>query len=222
MPLTNRYPGGLLVMGDGLAEGTPELLDETPELTNDGWDYLKQKWLVIDRSVSGPAAVAAAHFPRGNQLAGLNMWFTSATPRSHGRACYIVETTAAGILSARGYKISTSAAAASQSAENTTTPPYPPGVLRSKLEVVENQVTCDVSYISLGAGPRTHLTATALEPPEPPPTPTSGWTWLADPTYHYPNGWVLMASDGDGLPGVPHSDICLVVDRYQYIHALSP
>jgi hypothetical protein len=221
MGISTRYPGGLAIHGDGLEVGTPELLDETPELTNDGWDILKQKWLVIDTAVASGHAAAAAHFPRGTQLAGLNMWITAATPRSYGRATYVIETTAAGILSARGYKISTSAAVATQSATNILTPPLP-GVLRPKIEVAENQVTCDVSYISLGIAPRTGLVGTNTSPPLAPAVPPSVWTFLTDPTYHYPNQWVLMSSDGDGLPGVGHSTVCLVVDRYQFIHEFSP
>lgn len=221
MGLTARYPGGLVILGDGLEIDTPELLDEIPELTNDGWDVLKQKWLVIDTADTTPEAVVAAHFPRGNQLSGRNMWWTSATPRSYGRGTYVIETTAAGILSARGYKISTSAAVATQSATNILTPPLP-GVLRPKVEVAENQVTCDVSYISLGVAPRTGLVGTEVTPPSAPAVPTSVWTFLTNPTYHYPNQWVLMSSDGDGLPGVGHSTVCLVVDRYQFIHEFSP
>jgi hypothetical protein len=222
MSFNSRYPGGLVIIGDGIEEEVPELLDETPELTNDGWDVLKQKWLVIDRALFSPHDVASAYFPRGNQLSGLNMWITAASGRTHGRGTHVIETTACGILSARGYKISTSAAVATQSATNVITPPYPPGVLRPKAEIAENQVTCDVSYISLGAAPRTVLTGRNVTPPNAPAVPASWWTWLSDPTYHDPNGWVLMASDGDGLPGVLHATVCLVVDRYQYIHPFSP
>jgi hypothetical protein len=230
MPLDNLYPNNnLVVFGQGLSHGVPELLDEVPDMPGDGWDTLKRTYLIQDGERPLLQTALGHYFPRGTKDADLTMWITDVTGRRYSQGVHVAQVTYRGILSARGFKISTSAAVATQSGENITAPdddssPGVPGsgVVRSKLEVAENQVTCDVSYISLGMGPRTHLTGRNETPPSAPTPPTSWWSWLADPTYHYPHGWVLMASDGEGLPGVDHADICLITDRYQYIHEISP
>lgn len=223
MPLATRYPfQPILITPDGAADTYVEVLEEIPSMPSDGWDSLKLKIWILDVAQTSTANAIAAYYPRGMQLDGLNMWVTDCGGRMVAGGAFLLDIDARGILSSRGYKIATSAAVAAQSAENVITPPYPPGVLRPKVEIAENQVTCDVSYISLGLAPRTVLTGRPATPPSAPAVPDSWWDWLADPTYHDPNGWVLMASDGEGLPGVSHDDICLVTDRYQYIHPLSP
>lgn len=209
----------IAILPEGASIPYVEILDDVPTLPSDGWDSLKRRVMVVDPTITSVHAAIDEHYPRGMQLPGLNMWVTDATGRQVSGGIFLLEIDARGILTARGYKISTSAAVAVQTAQNIFDID---DILRPKIEVAENQVTCDVSYISLAAPPRTNLTGRNATPPSAPPTPTSIWTWLADPTYHYPNGWVLMASDGEGLPGVALSTVALVVDRYQFIHPLSP
>lgn len=209
----------IAILPEGATLPYAEILEDTPTMPSDGWDSLKRRVLVIDPSITSVHAAIAAHYPRGMQLSGLNMWVTDGTGRMLSGGMFLLEIDARGILTSRGYKISTSAAVSVQSGTNIIDID---SILRPKIEVAENQVTCDVSYISLGAAPRTNLTGRNATPPSAPPTPASIWTWLADPTYHYPNGWVLMASDGEGLPGVALSTVSLVVDRYQFIHQFSP
>lgn len=230
MPLDRLYPNqNIVVFHEALADGTIELLDEVPDLPGDGWDTLKRKYLIRDSGRKDLRVAMAYWFPRATKDADLNFWITDTTGRKYTGGVHVVDVTLRGIYSARGYKISTSAAVATQSAENVyapgaeISPGVPgPGVLRSKIEVAENQLTCDVSYISLGAAPRTHLTGRNVTPPDAPTPPTSWWEWLADPTYHDPHGWTLMSSDGDGLPGVSLGTVSLVIDRYQFIHEKSP
>jgi hypothetical protein len=230
MPLDNLYPNNnLVVFGQGLSHGAPELLDEVPDMPGDGWDTLKRTYLIQDGSRPLLSTALAHYFPRGTKDPDYSMWITDVTGRRYSQGVHVAQVTYRGIFTARGYKISTSAAVVTQSAEYVNTPGADitpgvpgPGVLRNKVEVAENQVTCDVSYISLGVGPRTHLTGRSVMPPSIPTAPTSWWAWLADPTYHWPNGWVLMAADAEGLPGVAHDVVCLITDRYQFIHELSP
>lgn len=219
MSFKTMQPGGILVLPSGSSSSEIiDLLDETPNFATDGWDGLKRKYFIFDSSTNDLRTAIAAHFPRGAPLT-TNMWVTEVSGRKVAANSFLLDVDAKGLLSARGLRISTSAAVATQSAERVYTPD---NVLRNKIEVAENQVTCDISYISLGSGPQTQLTGKASTPPSAPPTPASVWTSLADPTYHYPNGWVLMGTDSESLPGVPNTTICLVTDRYQFIHTYSP
>jgi hypothetical protein len=209
----------IAILPEGAETSYAEILEDVPTLASDGWDSLKRRVLVVDPTITSVQAAIDEHYPRSGQLPGLNMWVTDATGRQVSGGIFLLEIDARGIFSARGYKIATSAAVSVQSAQNIFDAD---NILRPKIEVAENQVTCDVSYISLGAAPRTNLTGRNATPPSAPPTPATIWGWLVDPTYHYPNGWVLMASDGEGLPGVALSTVCLVTDRYQFIHSISP
>jgi hypothetical protein len=209
-----------------LADGASSLLDRRPAEAESGWDSMRDRWLLRnDAAGTDPHTAIASFMARGTQISGKTMWVSSRTPRTLARGIFEVEVVSLGLLSTRGTRVRYDAGANSTQASNVTVPAvgfFP------KVEAQESQVTCDIEYI-VTSGPTpasasfyTKAVGTATDPPSPwkPAVKDSIWATMSDPTYHTPNGWVLMSSAAENLPGL--STVWLVRDRYQYIYAYSP
>lgn len=94
--------------------------------------------------------------------------------------------------------------------------------LFGRTEVTDGAPGIEITQFVFGSDPNTNLVGTAQTPSPAPAIPSALWASIADPTYHYPNGWVLVSADTDELPGVSASIAHLSIQRYEYRWAWTP
>lgn len=228
MPFATQYPTGILLLPEDIAAEVPVMIDETPSFPESGWDSLRRRYFLHDTTRADAREAAAYHFARGDQLTDLagaliNAWIVDFGVKTLGPAFYEIDVLAKGILDARGYKVSGSAAAGMQSGQNIT---GPDSTVHPKAQTMESEPTLVIEYLLLGeiSGITfpTAVVGTAQTPPFgwAPPVAPSPWSWIADPTWHYPSGWTVVGSDFDLLPGV--TGAALIKDRWQYIREYTP
>lgn len=228
MSISSLYPESILIPAAGLnpagPSGTLELLDSVPTINESGWDTLRRQYLYLNEDVDSEID-AANLFEIGDQIDSLNAYCVGSTAKAKAPGVFLVDVTAHGLLeAAKAEKIRYTSRSNQQSGNNILDDTSPTPVLRSKVVAHENQVVCTRSFILIGSLPDTDLVATAQDPPDapgtsdPPAVKTTVWSWLPDPTYHYPNGWVLMDLDADTIAG---TNVHLVTEVYEYIHEFS-
>jgi hypothetical protein len=193
---------------------TWQILSETPQRVSSGWDSTRITYAAM-RSTSSANAILA-EWPLGRSLpAGLNgqMYLVEAAPRAMGGGIWAVDVVGQGLLANRPPRTTGGAATLQRSMENLLIN----GRLYPKAEVWESTPTFEVEFIA--SSPETNLVGTALNPSNAPFVRQSEWTWLADPTYHYPNGWVLADLRYEQLLNL---SLYLITATYEYRYAITP
>jgi hypothetical protein len=215
MSLTSRHFSILIGLSDRLATTSPVLVNEEPTLTNEGWDHLTQIYTVT-RATLSPETLAGL-FPVGARLGSRNWWITGSRAQERAAGFWIVALDYSGWAQTKPSVIRVGASAASQTAENVIAD----GTLRPKVETHQNTPTITVSYLvaNVATAPKTGLVGTEVSPPVSISVPSSVWATLNPYLYHFPNGWVLMESAEDRLPG---ATAALVTDTYQYFQIATP
>jgi hypothetical protein len=204
--------------------GSPEItgsdafipLEETPSLNSEGWDDLVISYATKRASLT--AEELADEFPPGTQLGSRKFWVTSATRKCPAHGIWIAEVHFKGWAADKPAKFSVGAAAENQS-NNRPTEIFGVGVFE-KVSIHQNTPTLRASYLveDYTTAPTAEV-GTARTPPLAIDTPPEAWTSLAEFVYHWPNGWVLMSSEPDLLPGCTAA---LVTDTYKFIRAYTP
>lgn len=205
----------ILIHGAELATGNWVAADEKAQLSADGWDSLTVTYYRLAGSFS--VEQTTLQFPIGGRLGGRRWWVNSFSgPHCVGGGIYKVDVTYKGLAMNHPVVVSYGAAAEQQSVDSAIIN----GVPRGKTSVHENTPTATVRYIieSLSLAP-TGQVGTSKVPPSAPAVAPTFWASLASPTYHYPNGWVLMGSNTTPLPG---TTVAIVSDDYKYIRELTP
>lgn len=208
------------VVISSLANNAKELIDRVPQESESGWDTMRDSWLVrMDSAGIDPQLVVDAHFARGAQISGKNMWIVGSTGRCRGPGIFVIEVTSMGLLSTRGYKVRYGAASEMQQKDNVIVS----GVNRPHLATRESAVTAELEYILFGSA--SSLTAVVGTTGGSlgswaPTVRSSIWAGIDDPTYHYPNGWVFDAADMENLPGL--TTVWLAKEHYAYQYPYSP
>lgn len=202
--------------------GLPEIMDstdlipleETPTLRDEGWDDLTISYATKRPSLT--AEELAALFPIGTQLGTRKWWVVGSKPICLALGLWKAEVSFKGWGQNKPAKISAGAAAEQQSGENIGTPDG----TYARVSTQENTPTMRVSYLveNYTLAP-TDEVGRSKTPPDAVAVAASVWDALTDFTYHWPNGWVLMASAPDRLPG---TSVALVSDDYKFIRAISP
>jgi hypothetical protein len=209
-----------------LANGSYERLNRQPSEAESGWDSMRDTYLMRYDAGGDDVSSILANFPfinRAMQVSGKNMWVVSRSPRLLALGLAQVEVVSMGLLTARGFKVTYDAAAASQSGANVVTPD---GTF-AKVQTREGSVTASFQYISFGitpgsAGFMTALNGRAKNPPAgwaPYVSPTV-WDTLTTYTYNYPNGWIYEGAAMENLPGL--SNVFLVTEKYAYQYPKTP
>lgn len=190
-------------------------LDENPVQNEEGWDTLTITYATKRPSLT--AEELAALFPIGTQLGGRMWWVTGSKPSCVAQGLWKAEVSFKGWASEKPAKITAGSAAEQQSAENIEISGV--GTL-AKVSVNENTPTMRVSYLvpNWTSAP-TDEVGTPRTPPSAVAVAATVWDYLTVFTYHFPNGWVLMGSNLDRLPGC---SAALVSDDYKYIRPISP
>lgn len=190
-------------------------LEETPVQTDEGWDTLTITYATKRPSLT--IEELAALFPLGTQLGTRNWWVTGSKPICLALGLWKAELSFKGWASTKPAKISVGAAAEQQSGENIEV--FGVGTF-AKVSTHENTPTMRVSYLVANyTSAPTDEVGKVRTPPDAVAVAASVWTALANPTYHFPNGWVLMGSSPDRLAG---TTAALVHDDYKYIRDFSP
>lgn len=203
--------------------GLPEIMDsddlipleETPVLNDEGWDNLTITYATKRASLT--AEELAALFPLGTQLGSRKWWVTGSKPMCVALGLWKAEVSFKGWASEKPAKISVGAAASQFERENVL---FPGPVTYSRVSFQGNTPTMRVVYLLENyAGAPTSSVGQSVTPPDPIAVPEAVWAALSNQTYNFPNGWVLMGSEPDRLPG---STACLVSDSYKYIYEFQP
>jgi hypothetical protein len=198
--ITDRATAFIITLGD-LGE-EPRFSHEEPSLTPAGWDTLTQTYHCMRADLT--AEDCAELFPIGARL-GFRTWWI----------CWAASKPLAVVVGSN---------AEQQSGERMRFPRFPgdeTGQIFPKVQTHENSPTIRVSYLveDIEAEGITSLVGTAVTPPVEVAVPASVWVYLNNYVYHWPNGWALMESAQDRLPG---TSAALVNDSYRYIRQITP
>lgn len=208
---------GSAVLGGGLVK-----VDEEPSLTNEGWDTLVVTY--AQRVATCSAEALAALFPVGARLGSRDWWITEAKSAAASAGFYLYTVTFKGWAANKPAKITVGASADQSGGENIRAPRFvgdTVGAVYAKLQTHENMPTITVGYLveNVVAETQTGQVGKAKTPPVSIPVPATVWTMLTEYVYHWPNGWVLMGSEQDRLPGTAAA---YVTDSYKYIREKTP
>ena len=221
MSFSARLRSILIGTGTVFSE-TPTLVDEEPTLTEEGWDSLTLTYAL--RRAALTAEQCATLFPQGSQIGTRKFWIVSARPQRVAAGFWLAEVSCKGWAATKPAKIRVGASAESQSGKNVIAPAPGGGYGNyQNLQTRENTPTVSVSYLAENLN-TTSNTASVGRPFALPAGLTvdvaaSVWDTLNNPTYHWPNGWLLVSSEQDRLPGTA---VGLVTDNYHFQRAFSP
>lgn len=241
MSFYTHTPGCILITD--LEVDVAELLDSTPSESAQGWDTLRETYL-LRTSVASPLALLLdesyqATFARGATLYDTTaqiLFITSTSPRQRAPGLFQIEVNSSGILSPRGFKISYDGLTQNQSLENALFPDeFDVPTVFPRVSVKERNVTAVIELPLIGIAPSAATFPTAdigdpvgavfpsdtLYPADlEPVVPASVWAFLLDPTYHYPNGWILDSVNLENLAGLP--DVYWAKYKFIHQHPYSP
>ena len=213
-----------ILIGSGtLLTGSLTKVQEEPEITNEGWDTLTVTY--YQRRASCTAEEVAALFPLGGRLGGRNWWIAGVKPTEVAPQFWKFLVSYKGWGTAKPAVIRVGSSANQQSASNILAPRYvgdTVGAVYAKLETHEATPTVAVTYLvaNIISDSLTDKVGTALTPGVSGiDVPATVWGMLTEYVWHWPQGWVLMGSDQDRLPG---TSAALVTDNYKYIRAKTP
>lgn len=215
MSLTTRHSCVLIGLDSRLGSGTPALVNEEPQLTNEGWDTLTQIYTI--RTATLTPETLAGLFPLGARLGSRNWWITGSVPQERAPGFWTVAVSYKGWAQTKPAVVRVGASAASQTAENVAVG----GTTHPKIETHQNSPTISISYLTanVAVGSLTSSVGTAQTPPITISAPASVWASLSPYLYHFPNGWVLMESAEERLPG---TSAALINNTYQYFQLATP
>lgn len=226
MSFTTRLRSILIAPGTVFTD-TPTLVDESADLTEEGFDTLTLTYAM--RRAALTAEHCAALFPQGSQIGSRKFWIVSARPQRVAAGFWLAEVVCKGWASNKPAKVRVGAGAETQSGKNVIAPTVPNPISPADFEVFaavqtrENTPTVSVSFLAedLNTYAQTHLVGRAVSLPAGISVAVaySIWSTLSTYTYHWPNGWVLMASEQDRIPG---TDAGFVTNSYLYVRPITP
>lgn len=216
MSLLDRTKSIIITTGT-LGTGSLKAVDESPVITPEGWDFLTVHY--AQRRITCTDADLAALFPQGTKLSGRNFWQVGVKPRHLAPGFWGFEATYKGWVAAKPDVVRVGSSAAQQSAEQVSVS----SVLYAKVETHENMPDVSVSYLvaDVAVSGKTDQVGTTQPLPSGVAVAVADSVWTSLPyfTFHYPNGWVLMSSDQERLPG---TSAAWVTDTYRYVRDKTP
>jgi hypothetical protein len=241
IPAFTPLAGPVILLPDSFQPGTPVMMGEPVfERPETGWDTMRARYMLQANTRETLHADIETAFPRGGLVPGTELparlfWCGIPEAKAIAGNFYEVTVTAKGMLAERGYKVSGSAVGSAQSMTDFSDED---SIVHAKASIVTAEPTLLVEYLAayentaqdeefftvrvgqqVGTDEDPSLGPPEWLAPREPPTP---WAWISDPTWHYPNHWVLMACDFELLPNVIRNGIALIRDRWQYIRPLTP
>lgn len=220
MSLTSNFQSLLIHGGSEPESVTPVFLEEDSRLGGATWDTLTRIYHLAVADLT--PELLATMFPTGGQLPDRAFWLTSATPTRKAPGYWLIAAEFKGWASEKPAKVTVGATVSQQSGKNVSAP-LPGGgfAVYANVQTLEASPSVAVTYFVLNtATASTGAVGMAMTPAVANlAVSASVWTSLPIFTYHYPNGWVLMAREQDRLEGTA---VAMVTDRYQYIRDKSP
>lgn len=221
MSFTTRLRSILIGTGTVFTD-TPTLVDEKPDLTEEGFDTLTLTYAM--RRAALTAENCAALFPQGSQIGSRKFWIVSARPQRVAAGFWLAEVVCKGWAATKPAKVRVGAGAETQGGKNVNAPTGLGGTaLYASVQTRENAPTVNVSYLAenLNTTANTNKVGQAFAIPVgiTVEVAASVWTTLSTYTYNWPNGWVLMASEQDRIPGTA---VGFVTDSYLYVREKTP
>lgn len=215
MAIQDRF-GSIIIHDPSLRDDAWVAVDEIPQMASGGWDSLKITYYKLSETEL-KIEDAMLDFPTGMKLENRKFWLTGLDgPTCVVDGMYRVEATFKGIAADKPVVVSYGASAEQQSAEDVAVGfiTYP------KIVNHENAVTATARYVieDLSQAP-TDLVGSSQTPVNAPGVGDSFWISLADPVTHFPNGWVLMGSNSEPLPG---TTVAFITDSFQFIRYQTP
>lgn len=186
---------------------------EIPKLRRsaDGWDEVRELRVELTQDGIG---LGAARSP-----AGISGTFfvvdTSCVGCKAGRP--VMEIISRGLAGSKSYIAECTGYGDSVSGPFDSIPGAPAGVHQAN--VLMTRVGVTIRWLS-STKPDCSVSATAQTPPETFGLPSNPFTWLNDPAYNVPSGWVLDKRDGVQL--APGTTYYAVVDYYSYYRLQVP
>lgn len=222
MSLYDRHAAVLITAHAALMAGTPVVMEEDPNLSNEGWDTMVIRYLI--QTANFTAENFAATYPIGAQLGARKWWIVGGSPRKIAPGLFTAEVNFKGYASEKPAVVRVGASADQASAANILAPAFvgdTTGAIFAKVETHENMPDISVSYLkdNVAIGQMTGQVGTNVTPPVSIDVPATVWDFLTTFVYHWPNGWILMGSAEDRLPG---TTAALVTDTYKYIREKTP
>jgi hypothetical protein len=217
MSFSTRFTSPIIISDLDIDKTTPTLLEEVGSTQADGWDTVTQRYALLSETEIDISWVAVNLFDTGDKPDARHLYVQAVNNfKPLGANLYTFSVTLLGMVSTKPVVVNYDGAADQQQGTNIVTPD---GYFES-VSTHENTPTASVRYVtpSISSAP-TDEVGTAKVPTSAPSVAASVWTSLAKFTYHYPNGWVLMASKTTRLAG---TNLAFVDDRYQYIRSYSP
>ncbi len=204
--------------------------DEDPDFKAEGFDVLTVTKVRDYGATVKTAEQVAAEWPVGSRIAaGRNFWVVDRKPFRRGGNVWGIVLTCFGLAAERPIKITLNGTSDVQSLPTTGTsigPPfYPYPVTVNKGTILESFPTQTVSYVLIGSLPRTENVGRAGTGFQTPPLniavrPTV-WSYLSNPTAHFPSGWVLSNMPADILAGTD-TPVSFVQEEWIYRRLLTP
>jgi hypothetical protein len=188
------------------------LISDQPQKATSGWDTTRLVY-AANRPASAGFQIAS-EWAIGRKLPGLNMFLVDVAPRPLGGGIWSAEVTGQGLLAARLPRVSGSAATIQRSLEDLNAF----GTIYPKAEVWESTPTLEVEVINATA-PETHLVGTEMRPTQATAVRRSIWSFIQEPTFHFPNGWVLADLRYERLL---NKNLWLKVYVWEYRYAFTP
>lgn len=215
MSFLDRLNGAIIIGDTSLMNGSAFVpLEEFPRANEEGWDDLTITYLTRRESLTSEALSAA--FPLGTRLGTRSWWVAGSAPSCLAAGVWRAEVFFKGWAQLKPAKITIGGSAESQSGENIQTPIG----LRERVQTHENTPTMRITYPVLNyTDAPTQEVGRSRTPPEAIAVADTVWNFLTNPTYHFPNGWVLMGSNVDKLVG---ANAAIVSDDYKFIREFTP
>lgn len=181
------------------------------------WDTLSRTYLVD--GLGDVDTMLAEIYPEGGAHPQYpQMYIEKADPIHQGNGVYEVAVSWKGILNDKGYRRTQKVFGETSTGENIASglgAPYPSFIKRIKVE--QPVVSVETTYIRTGepsqAGVKKPVGTLPEGFPALPTPPAQVWSFISDPTYVYPAGWVLDSRDPVPLN---LTNLYMVTDRHIY------
>jgi hypothetical protein len=188
------------------------LLEDSAQLVDSGWDTVRRVY-ASDKGILTTADDIVAEWPLGRSL-GANMYLTECQPRALGGGIWAAEVVGKGLLQPRPVRTSGGASSLQRSVEDIDAF----GIIRPKAEIWESTPTVEYEFIT-NQQPRTYDVGKSETPVNAPGVRESVWARIGDPTWHWPNGWVLADVRYEKHIAVA---LWLVTHLYEYRYEFTP
>lgn len=212
------FTGGITLPGGQNAVSD----DEVVTLSEEGFDTMRKPYFMARPTLT--AEDLAVLFPQGAQLGSRKWWITSASPVRVGPGVWRADVDFKGWAAVKPAKIRVGAATDQQSGENIRAPQFvgdTAGEIFAKVATQESTPTISATFLveNVATTYDTDKVGTAVTPPVSIAVGDSVWDFLTEYVWNWPQGWVLMSSEQDRLPG---TSVAMVTNSFKYIRDKTP